>query len=432
MTRVLYPTLQQRSLVSLQDCGSEMSAAYALAIHTLDDCVKLIVSPEYPYRILATAVSTPRILGYLDLEIHGESFFIFSSDSMDVSLISSAILEASNFRTVSFHLRLRDKAGFEQLFHITATPFRGDNGTFMGCMLLLDSRFDVPIHPAYPQNCGDGRTRRQSPNLMLNKQHFCNAREENYFISVSESHSSHCQYEIQHNQRDLGPDPDADSDSFSTILPRRRNGANQQPVVVTPATVRRLQSLPIQKAADVIGISATALKRACRRLGVDRWPYHRGAPGARTPPAESPPSDLSPHTPADPACFFDHFAGPAGARDGCVATRGSTPQVDDGPDGPGGGFAGHGPAPSESPACAPPPALWVELPPGSEEYSGAGYGDGDGGGLACLGLPLLDPDDYAAAGAGGLPEPSFGACGGGEADGAPAGFDGAGGCFLGF
>ena len=52
--------------------------------------------------------------------------------------------------------------------------------------------------------------------------------------------------------------------------------ASADAVVVTPALLDALRGRPLPAAARAIGLSATAFKRACRRLGVARWAFHRG------------------------------------------------------------------------------------------------------------------------------------------------------------
>jgi len=48
------------------------------------------------------------------------------------------------------------------------------------------------------------------------------------------------------------------------------------PVKVDEVAMRLLFSVPQPLAAKKLGISLTALKQICRRLGVVRWPYQRG------------------------------------------------------------------------------------------------------------------------------------------------------------
>ena len=85
---------------------------------------------------------------------------------------------------------------------------------------------------------------------------------------------------------------DATSDPAETrlsIIPRFKTSQNRQqtppasspsPVVITTAVIDSLRGLPVPHAARSIGVSVTAFKRACRRLGVNRWQYARG-PGRR-------------------------------------------------------------------------------------------------------------------------------------------------------
>ena len=46
--------------------------------------------------------------------------------------------------------------------------------------------------------------------------------------------------------------------------------------VLTPAILAALQGQPLPAAARTVGMSATAFKRACRRLGIRRWSFSRG------------------------------------------------------------------------------------------------------------------------------------------------------------
>jgi len=48
------------------------------------------------------------------------------------------------------------------------------------------------------------------------------------------------------------------------------------PVKVDEGAMRLLFGVPQPLAAKELGISLTALKQICRKLGVVRWPYQRG------------------------------------------------------------------------------------------------------------------------------------------------------------
>ena len=65
------------------------------------------------------------------------------------------------------------------------------------------------------------------------------------------------------------------------ITPRRPSCASASHTCVTPVVISlelldSLRGLPLPFAASSIGVSATAFKKACRRLGVTRWEYRRG------------------------------------------------------------------------------------------------------------------------------------------------------------
>ena len=69
------------------------------------------------------------------------------------------------------------------------------------------------------------------------------------------------------------------------IFPRRKVNADgtlapAAPVVVTRELVAALADLPLHEAAAAAGVSATAFKKACRKLGIKRWAYKRRRPAA--------------------------------------------------------------------------------------------------------------------------------------------------------
>jgi len=54
-----------------------------------------------------------------------------------------------------------------------------------------------------------------------------------------------------------------------------RHGSSKDavPVTLTPEIMRRHYDRPLHCAAHALGVCATTLKKACRRLGIERWPY---------------------------------------------------------------------------------------------------------------------------------------------------------------
>ena len=77
--------------------------------------------------------------------------------------------------------------------------------------------------------------------------------------------------------------PKSSSERGHPIFPRGRAGSRRSPVVITSDVIQKLRSLPLQEAARAVGVSATAFKHACRRLGLRRWAYkRRPAPETRS------------------------------------------------------------------------------------------------------------------------------------------------------
>ena len=76
----------------------------------------------------------------------------------------------------------------------------------------------------------------------------------------------------------------------ATIFPRRKASknllaTNQQPILLTREILKTLENQPLGTAAEKIGVSATAFKRACRNLGIERWAYQKASsatPGKQT------------------------------------------------------------------------------------------------------------------------------------------------------
>lgn len=71
---------------------------------------------------------------------------------------------------------------------------------------------------------------------------------------------------------------DVTQDSSNVIFPRRKQGQHKkhgrkEGVVVTMEILETVFHMPLHKACHALGVCATALKRACRKLGVQKWPY---------------------------------------------------------------------------------------------------------------------------------------------------------------
>ena len=84
-----------------------------------------------------------------------------------------------------------------------------------------------------------------------------------------------------------------------TIRPRRKasgdsDAAPAEPVVISQELLESVRGLPLRRAAAAVGVSPTAFKKACRKLGLPRWPSQRrpavrcGAGCASSPPRTPP------------------------------------------------------------------------------------------------------------------------------------------------
>ncbi len=133
--------------------------------------------------------------------------------------------------------------------------------------------------------------------------------------------------------------------SPTVIVPRGR-GRMIQPersaVVVTPALLTTLAGLPLPRAAAAVGVSTTALKKACRKLGLARWGFRRGAGRSARRGAQEHPQP-------------GRMIGRA-KRDGSVATADGERRRPRGVGSKGGSGAGAG-ASSPPPPPPPPPPL---------------------------------------------------------------------------
>jgi hypothetical protein len=73
--------------------------------------------------------------------------------------------------------------------------------------------------------------------------------------------------------------PRPDSNGPPAAIFRRLEPALSSPaaVIFTPALLGSLTGLPLPRAAATVGVSMAAFKKACRKFGIARWGYRRGA-----------------------------------------------------------------------------------------------------------------------------------------------------------
>ena len=65
--------------------------------------------------------------------------------------------------------------------------------------------------------------------------------------------------------------------TLSSVLvqARPRDSNRRDNILLDLSSVSALYHLKLSQAAQALGISLTSLKTACRKLGIDRWPYRR-------------------------------------------------------------------------------------------------------------------------------------------------------------
>ena len=283
---------------------------------------KLVTSSLEPFRILALEASIS-FLGFRDFELKGQSILCLCrpwSETPLRSLLSEALLNGSVRKT---QIQLYDKFLTSRNLVVTCSRVFPCHGSADGIIMHFE--------------CEDERLQYKQPNYFapalhelhpgLRQEAECAA----YFQPVGT-------IKAQLSSRiDETADGLQEPERAVRIHPRRKAGViATSPVAITLDTIGKLQHLPVHEAALHIGISPTALKRACRKLGVDRWAYRRCGPavltcqgspappsptrplakGPRLPPidAEQPPSDITP-SPIDafPSPFTHGCSWPAAA-----------------------------------------------------------------------------------------------------------------------
>ena len=107
------------------------------------------------------------------------------------------------------------------------------------------------------------------------------------------SHGTMCRYPVPTQAIDLdfaggkGGRKTTEVKKELVIFPRRKAGQskrqadNEAPVKLTPESLEEIANIPLVAAAKKLGISKTALKNACRHLGLKRWPFRRRREDAR-------------------------------------------------------------------------------------------------------------------------------------------------------
>ena len=243
---------------------------------------RLMTSSFEPFRIFAVEASSFTFLGFRDVELQGQSVLCLCrpwSETPLRSLLSEALLNGSVRKT---QIQLYDKFLTSRNLVVTCSRVFPCHDLFDGIIMHFECE-DEGLQDKQP-NYFTPALHKLHPGLRQEAE--CAA----YFQPVG---TIKAQLSSRIDETEDGPQ---EPERAVRIHPRRKAGViATSPVAITLDTIGKLQHLPVHEAALHIGISPTALKRACRKLGVDRWAYRRCGPAVLT--CEGSPAPPSPTRP---------------------------------------------------------------------------------------------------------------------------------------
>eukprot|EP00960_Hanusia_phi_P041166 754869-Hanusia_phi.AAC.2 len=104
-------------------------------------------------------------------------------------------------------------------------------------------------------------------------------------IAGTQSTCTHAiMYSLEHQHHDM---TEVNERQIS-LFPRRKQGEveipkkGRLPLTIDMSVIESLYTIPQVEACKILGISLTAMKQLCRKLGLDRWPYRRPCTKGRT------------------------------------------------------------------------------------------------------------------------------------------------------
>ena len=219
--------------------------------------------------------------------IVGRSILVLCGPWTDSLLFFSAISEASVFKSKSIEIFIRDRTGRKQLCKVICSPSLDISNQLEGCLLIFEIQDEI-CAPIPRTSVITTSANEQQPD------------------GFTETQTTDSPYTLRLFRRYSKARKGPKTDSCNTIAisrlvlaspaesisvrPRQKPGrfdGRRPPVRISLDTVRALEHLPLVEAARAVGLSVTALSRACRLLGVDRW-------RARRTPGSSPRHGLSP------------------------------------------------------------------------------------------------------------------------------------------
>ena len=296
----------------------------------------MLVSSRCPYKVLGIEQEIVGLFGYTLAELRECDVSILLGSKSDFSGVYAAIEGVNCNEVCRLKTILYDRHGNEKLTVVKFAPYYHTSAV-IACRMSFRSPYDMTFGRAPSISMAQSPPTASYSSVLGQSLPTCSR----LMSSSSESGPGEDYTHIQGYPVGLQPallrfPPTSKTRTIllpsgaRAVAPRVRlplpaydsagdsDGPLPQPILITTELLAALRGLPLPRAARAVGISATAFKRACRRLGLRRWDYKRG-PGragrgyaaaiyGRRPAAPAPAAPVSP-SPAGPPDSPDSEAG---------------------------------------------------------------------------------------------------------------------------
>jgi hypothetical protein len=235
-------------------------------------------------------------LGYSAHELVCQSISCIFGPRTEIEPLRRSINAAASFQTTCIQVWLYDRDRCERYYEVTVCPWVR-SGLAVGCILDLKEKStrlcqEMPrrletqdgnsIHeltfkphnaalndlddllPIAPDSNESPRSAIHWPPFEPNTKHTTSNSQESQHLASSPTTSMFVRVIHPRCKGHAAATDDA------------ATGCRKPPVAVTPEVIRALRGQSVGAAAAALGVSPTAFKRACRKLGLRRWDYARG------------------------------------------------------------------------------------------------------------------------------------------------------------
>lgn len=248
---------------------------------------KLIIACSEGYTILRIDSNSDSILGYDCKFLICKNLSFLGGKLSNWKMLDKALKHSNLLNT---KIILYDKFRCSHVCQFSILGFKSNSDHEIYCLLSLDfssggigkiimeNWFDKPFSSRDPEvNAIDNVKDVHSGIFNLNQQYVDVLRIDSFQTRIA-SVNNYCPQTSEHLEQQSSSQKHPQL--ISTVLPRRRRIDHfslipPAPVTITAEVLWAMQNRPLPIAAASLGLSATALKRACRRLGIARWGYNR-------------------------------------------------------------------------------------------------------------------------------------------------------------